>query len=161
MEPEAASIRSAALAERLRSSAAALVDLVADVDDDAWACVSAAGVWSVGKEVEHVAEAVAYHEWIVRRTIGERVGSRRPPIERDRLTALGSARETLELLRGRTDEGVRLILGLTDRELDLPTRPPRAHRERLATTIERVMVGHHEVHRASIEIKILGLRDRS
>jgi hypothetical protein len=53
---------------------------------------------------------------------------------------------------------VRLIRGLSDEQLDLETRPPRAGGQCLAETIERVLIGHYEVHRASIEAKLTAAR---
>ena len=146
--------RSTAQAARLREAAAALADVVETVDEDRWRHVPETGVWSVGKEVEHVAEAALYHQWIVRRTIGQKVTSRRPPIERTQLTTDLSPRDALDLLRRRTDEGVSLLLALTDEQLDLPTRPPRANAQPLGVTIERVLIDHYDVHRAAIETKV-------
>jgi hypothetical protein len=149
-----ASVRSAELAARLGESAAALVAAVDGIDDDRWMLVPAPGVWSIGKDAEHVAEAATYHQWIVRRTIGKNVPSRRPAIERNRLTTDLSPTETVELLRRRTEDGARLLLDLTDDELALPTRPPRAKAERLAETIDRVLIAHYDTHRSEIEAKL-------
>ena len=101
-------------------------------------------MWSIGKDVEHVIEAAGYHQWIVRLTIGEKVSSRRPVLERKQLTTDLSPQQAVALLRNRTEEGVELILGLTDEQLNLPTRPPRARSQALAETIELVLIGHYE-----------------
>jgi uncharacterized damage-inducible protein DinB len=146
--------RSGALAERLRNTAAALIAIVEPIDDNRWAHVPRPGVWSIGKEAEHVAEATVYHQWIVRLTIGEAVSSRRPVIDRNQMTTDRSPREVVALLRARTEDGARLLLDLTDAQLDLPTRPPRARSQVLAETIERVLIGHYDVHRAEIEAKL-------
>jgi uncharacterized damage-inducible protein DinB len=146
--------RSTTLAARLRDASAALITVVDTVDEDRWRDVPELGVWSVGKDVEHVAEAAVYHQWIVRLTIGQKVSSRRPPIEREQLTTVLSPREAVELLRQRTNEGVRLLLELPEEQLDLPTRPPRANAEPLGVTIERVLIGHYDTHRAAIETKL-------
>ncbi len=154
MGADAGSERARALARRLQEAAARLVAVVETVDGDGWDAVPEPGVWSIGKEAEHVAEAAIYHQWIVRLTIGERVSSRRPAIERMKMTPDQSPGEALELLHSRTADGERLLCGLTDGQLELMTTPPRARGQRLAETIERVLIGHYDVHRASIESKL-------
>ena len=110
-------------------------------------------MWSIGKDAEHVIEAAGYHQWIVRLTIGQKVPSRRPVLERTQLTTDLSPQEAVALLRRRTEEGIELLLGLTDDQLNLPTRPPRARSQVLATTIELVLIGHYDTHRGDIEAK--------
>lgn len=153
MDGQEAPQRSEALAARLRKVAAALITVVESIDDR-WSHVPAPGVWSIGKEAEHVAEAAVYHQWIVRLTIGEAVSSRRPAIERNLMTTARSPSEVVELLRVRTEDGARLLLDLTDAQLHRPTRPPRARAQVLADTIERVLIGHYDIHRAEIESKL-------
>lgn len=150
----AASERTQALAQRLRTATDALVDVIRAIGPDRWNGVPGTGTWSIGKDVEHVAEAAAMHQWIVQRTIGDRVPSRRPAIERKVLTTTLSAADAVALLLQRTDEGCQLLLRLSDEQLDLPTRPPRAGGQRLGETIERVLIGHIETHRADIEAKL-------
>ena len=150
--------RPAALAKRLREAGAALIAVIEPVDDDRWAQVPSTGVWSIGKDAEHVAEAAVYHQWIVRFTIGDRVSSRRPAIERKQLTTELSPRDAIELLRERTDEGVRLVLDMTEQQLDLPTRPPRAREQVLADTIEHVLIGHYHTHRQDVKAKLRALK---
>ena len=154
MDGRAASPRARALAERLRQAAGALIAVVEPIDPDRWSHVPNPGVWSIGKDAEHVADAAVYHQWIVRLTIGEAASSRRPPIERDQMTTDRSPREVVELIRARTEEGANLLLSLTDAQLDLPTKPPRARGQRLAETIERVLIGHYDAHRTEIEAKL-------
>ena len=151
-----ASERAARLASRLDEAASRLVETLQSVDADSWDGVPEPGVWSVGKEAEHVAEAGGYHQWIVRLTIGEKVSSRRPAIERQEMTSRLARAEVVAMIRERTDEGVRLIGSLIDEQLDLPTRPPRAKGERLAETIERVLIGHYDAHRMDIAGKVTG-----
>ena len=151
-----ASERAAALASRLNEAASRLIELVESVDAESWGRVPEPGVWSIGKEVEHVAEASGYHQWIVRLTIGEKVSSRRPVLERRELTSRHSPTEMIAMIRERTDEGARLIQSLSDEQLDLPTRPPRARGQRLAETIEQVLIAHHDGHRGDIERKLAG-----
>ena len=147
------SIRAAELAARLRHAASELIAVVAEIEPDHWQHVPAPGVWAIGKDAEHVIDATDYHVWIVRRTLGQRVSSRRPVLERRRLTTELSPREAVERLRRRSAEGAALIAGLTDVQLDLPTQPPRGRDQRLGETIERVMIGHYEAHRAEIVAK--------
>ena len=154
MDSQSASQRPEALAERLREAAAALIAAVESIDDDRWRDVPHSGVWSIGKDAEHVAEAAVFHQWIVRFTIGQATSSRRPAIERKQLTSDRSPRDVVELLHERTQEGIRLLLDLTEEQLELPTRPPRARGEVLAETIERVLIGHYDTHRLEIEAKL-------
>jgi uncharacterized damage-inducible protein DinB len=154
MGREPRSGRAAVLARRLDEAARAFVAAIESVDDAAWDAVPATGVWSIGKEAAHVAEAIVMHQWIVRRTIGEKVPSRRPSIERAQMTTPYSPMEVVELIRQRTREGVILLRGLTDAQLDLPTQPPRARGELLARTVERVLIGHIDTHRLEIERRL-------
>jgi uncharacterized damage-inducible protein DinB len=154
MDGRAASQRPKALAERLREAAAALIAVVESIDEDRWRRVPQSGVWSIGKDAEHVAEAAIYHQWIVRVTIGHAASSRRPAIERNQMTTGRSPREVVELLHERTQEGARLLLDLTEEQLELPTRPPRARGQVLAETIERVLISHYDTHRLVIEEKL-------
>ena len=141
------------LAARLDEAAAALISVIAHVEPDRWRHIPAPGEWSIGKDVEHVIEAAGYHQWIVRLTIGEKVSSRRPVLERKQLTTDLSQQQAVTLLRSRTEAGIELILGLTDEQLNLPTRPPRARSQALAETIELVLIGHYDAHRGDIEAK--------
>jgi hypothetical protein len=149
------SARAETLASLLRQAATSLISVLEKpMEPAAWLSVPQPGVWSIGKEAEHVAEAAIYHQWIVRLTIGEKVSSRRPAIERLTMTTDLCRDEAIERIRARTDDGERLLLGLTDDQLDLATRPPRARNQRLAETIERVLIGHYAAHRESIETKL-------
>jgi len=142
------------LASRLRTAANALVAVIELIDGDQWQLVPEPGVWSIGKDAEHVAEATVYHQWIVRLTIGEKVSSRRPALERRHMTSDLSPGEAIELIRERVEDGARLLLDLTDAQLSLPTRPPRANAQVLADTIDRVLIGHFDTHRVAIEEKL-------
>ena len=148
------SARATALAARLREAAAALIAVVERVEPERWGHVPAPGVWSVGKDAEHAAEGAARHQWFVRLTIGERVSSSRPAVERKQLTTALSPREAADLLRQRTDEGARLVQGLSDEQLDLPARPPGARARSLAETIDGALIGHLNHHRDEIEAKL-------
>jgi uncharacterized damage-inducible protein DinB len=150
---QARSERATTLAARLEEAADALIEVIAHIEPDRWRRIPAPGVWSIGKDAEHVIEAAGYHEWIVRLTIGQEVPSRRPLLERKTLTTDLSPQQALALLRRRSDEGIELLLGLADDQLNLPTRPPRARSQALATTIELVLIGHYDTHRGDIEAK--------
>jgi uncharacterized damage-inducible protein DinB len=147
------SSRAAALVEQLRQVSEALIRLVGTIEPEQWMNVSKPGVWSAGKEAEHVADGAAYHQWIVRLSLGQKVPAR-PHIERAQLTAQLSQPDVMDLLRQRAQESVMLIAGLSDQQLDLPVRPPRARSATLAQMIESVLIGHYEVHRADIEAKL-------
>jgi uncharacterized damage-inducible protein DinB len=146
--------RAAMLAARLDEAAAALIAVIAQIEPDRWQHSPAPGVWAIGKDAEHVIEAAGYHQWIVRLTIGQKVSSRRPALERNQLTTELSPPQAVELLRRRTEEGAELVLGLTDEQLNLPTKPPRARSQVLAETIDLVLIGHYNGHRSDIETKI-------
>jgi len=144
------------LASRVNDAAARLLAAVESVDGELWSRVPEPGAWSIGREAEHVAEAGGYHQWIVRLTIGEKVSTRRPVLERQALTPEHSVAEVVAMIRDRTDEAARLIRSLSHEQLDLPTRPPRANGQLLAETIERVLIGHYDAHRMEIERKCQG-----
>jgi uncharacterized damage-inducible protein DinB len=152
-----ASERAAVLAHRLREAAADLIAVVEPIDDRQWRHIAHHGAWSIGKDAEHVADAAMYHQWIARLTIGEKVSSRRPTIERNKLTTRLAPRGAVQLIHQRTEDGARLLVELTDEQLGLPTRPPRARAELLAGTIDRVLIGHYDAHRADIEAKLRAL----
>jgi hypothetical protein len=60
------------------------------------------------------------------------------------------------LLRERSDAGARLVESLTDEQLALPARPPRARGQSLAETIERSLIGHMHTHHRRIESTLRG-----
>ena len=96
---QARSERAAALAARLDEAAAALIEVVPLIEMDRWRHIPAPGVWSIGKDAEHVIEAAGYHQWIVRLTVGQKVPSRRPVLERKQLTTDLSPEVAVSLLR--------------------------------------------------------------
>ena len=144
----------ARLAAELRAACEALVGCLEAIDPARWSLISDASTWSIGKDAEHVAEAAGYHLWIVRRTIGQRVASQRPRLERSHLTTPLTIPEAVGRLRARTEEGRALIEALGPAELSLPTRPARAGDETLGVTIERVLIGHYGTHQRDIERKL-------
>jgi hypothetical protein len=158
MDVQAGPTRAKELEADLRVAAAALVSLLEGIDPERWSYIPGPSVWSIGKDAAHVAEAAVYHQWIVRLTIGEKVSSRRPVIERRELTTAMTSQQVIDLIRKRTYQDRALISGLSDEQLTLPTRPPRARAQVLADTIERVLIGHYHVHRRDIERKLREVR---
>ena len=148
------STRAADLASDLDEAVERFLRQIDGIEADAWNRLPGAGVWSVGKDVEHVIEAIGYHRWIVESTIGRPVGSKRPALERKQLTSGLSPADAVRRVRRTTAESRALILGLTDDQLALPTKPPRAGSPPLAATIERVLIGHFDAHRADVEAKL-------
>ena len=146
--------RAAGLAGRLDRAATALIVVIEGVDSVRWAAVPGPGVWSVGKEAEHVSEAAALHLWIVRRTLGAASSSGRPSIERRRLTTDLSPTTAATRLRQRADALIAVVESLSEDRLELPTKPPRAGSPSLATTIGRLAIGHLDVHRIAITAKL-------
>jgi len=154
------SSRAAGLAEKLRAASEALIAIVERIEPERWVNVPGPGVWSPSKDAEHVADGAAYHQWIVRHTLGQKVPAR-PGIERKPVTARHSQREVVDLLRQRTEEGANLVGGLSDEQLDLLPRPPRARLRTLAQMIESVLIGHYDTHRKAIESKLHAPRSSS
>jgi hypothetical protein len=147
------SSRAAALVERLREVAEALIGLVASIDAEQWTKLPGPGVWSPGKDAEHVADGAALHQWLIRVSLGQKAQAR-PKIERDELVPRRSQPDVADLLRARTDEGIALVGGLSDAQLDVPVRPPRAHLATVEQLIEAMLIGHYEGHRREIEAKL-------
>ena len=154
MTTPAGSARAARLVADLRTAASALIAVLERVGPERWTDVPGASIWSIGKDAEHVAEAAVYHQWIVRRTIGQKVSSRRPVLERQELTTAMTVPEAVDLIRRRTEEAAALIASLTDDQLAMPTIPPRARAQVLADTIELVLIGHYDGHRRDIDLKL-------
>ena len=78
VERRTGSERAAALTARLREAAAKLTSILERIDEDRWRRVPEPGAWSISKDAEHIIEGAAYHQWIVRRTIGDSVPKRKP-----------------------------------------------------------------------------------
>ncbi len=146
--------RATELAADLDAAVEDLVGLIGAIPPPRWTAVPSSGVWSVGKEAAHVAEALHYHQWIVHLTVGDPVPKRKPVLERLEMTTDLSTTEMIDLLRTRAAEGIALVGGLSDAQLDLVTRPPRASSPSLAATIESMLIGHVRGHTAEIAAKL-------
>ena len=145
--------RAGVLAARLGEAVRSVIDVIAALDPPVWSRVPAPGVWSIGKDAEHIIEAGGYHLWIVRVTIGTAPSSRRPKIERARLVTDLSPREAIDQLDLHVAATAALIRALTDEQLDLPTRPPRAGAPSLDWAIDQILIAHVDSHRDQIEAK--------
>ena len=154
-EVDRPSPRAIALADRLAAARDSLTSVLERVDLDDWLRVPAPGVWSPSKDAEHVADGNVLHQWVVRFTIGQAKASGRPGIERKQLTSGRSPAEVVELVRATLDEAASLVRGLTDAQLDLTTRPPKARAPSLAATIQGLMIDHVDHHRREIEAKLV------
>src|SRR5437762_8974454 len=82
--PDRSSSRVTALVERLRQVSEALIGLVGAIESERWMNVPRHGVWSAGKEGEHVADGAGYHQCIVRHSLGQ-IALAPPHLERAQL----------------------------------------------------------------------------
>jgi hypothetical protein len=147
------SSRASALVEQLRAAADLFIALVEGIGPDQWLRVPGPGAWSPSKDAEHVADGAAYHQWLVRLSLGETLPGR-PAIERQRLTAQHPQHQVVALLRQRTDASAALVHNLTDLQLDLPAQPSPTRSWTLANMIADRMIGHYHAHRAAIQSKL-------
>ncbi len=154
-ELDRSSERAIALADRLTDARDSLTSLLERVDGQDWLRVPAPGVWSPSKDAEHVADGNVLHQWVVRLTVGQANVSGRPGIERKQLTSSRSPAEVIELVRATLDEAATLIRELTDAQLALTTKPPKAGAPSLAKTIQGLMIDHVDHHRREIEAKLV------
>ena len=138
------------LVDRLTRVSDAMIELVASADAEAWNRSPAPGAWSPGKEADHVADALPLHLWFVRKSLGERAGSR-PAIERATLTTDRSPAEVAERIRRERDTAVALVSQLTNEQLELPSNPPRGRHDRVAELLQSLVIGHLETHRRSLD----------
>ena len=153
-ESDRPSPRATALADRLTKARDSLTSVLERIDLDDWLRVPAPGVWSPGKDAEHVADGSVLHQWVVRLTIAQAKASGRPGIEREQLTSSRSPTEVIEQVRATLDQTASLVRALTDAQLDLPTKPPKARSPSLAQTIQGLMIDHVDHHRREIEAKL-------
>jgi hypothetical protein len=143
----------ARLSQELQDALVALLVVVETISEEQWVRVPAPGVWSIGKDAEHVADGNVLHLFVVRQSLHHR-GLKRPPIERANLVTNRTRTEVISLLQQQTASSVALLASLSDADLALPTRPPRPRARTIADMIEQVMIGHYHVHRRSIEEKL-------
>jgi uncharacterized damage-inducible protein DinB len=142
------------LIEQLHQASEALIGLLNTVDDERWSGQPCAGVWSIGKDAEHVADGNALHRWIVRVTLGEDSPRKRPAVERQLMTARGTRTETIALLQRATKESAALIARLTNEQLKLEAKPTSSRPRPLAEMIERTLIGHIHHHQEEIQAKL-------
>ena len=136
--------------DRLTRVSDAMIELVASADAEAWNHSPARGAWSPGKEADHVADALPLHLWFVRKSLGERAGSR-PAIERATLTTDRSPAEVADRIRRERDTAVALVGQLTNEQLELPSNPPRGRHDRVAELLQSLVIGHLETHRRALD----------
>ena len=146
-------VRATQLVMRLQAVSDALIALIEGMDPELWTELPQPGVWSPSKDAEHVAEAAAYHQWIVQRTLGQNVLAR-PSIERKLMVARLPRPEVVDLLRQRTQASADLVRGFSTQQLDRPVRPPRARAQRLGEMIDAVLIGHYHTHYEAIAAKL-------
>src|SRR5450631_4652930 len=101
--------RATALANQVRQAGTALMQTVGQVDDAHWGRVVEDGVWSPGKDAEHVTQGAAYHQWLVRTSALGDTSERSASTQRDIMVALLSKREVLDALKQRTDQSASLV----------------------------------------------------
>jgi hypothetical protein len=148
--------RATALARQVREAAAELIQTVRQVDDTYWERVDEEGVWSPGKDAEHVTQGAAYHQWLVRTSALGETSERTARTERDIMVAVLSRAEVLDLLQQRTDQSALLVESLSDEQLQLPapTLGPDGPPRTVAQMIEGQMIRHYHEHRENIEAKL-------
>ena len=153
-ELDPGSERAMTLAARLTDARDSLTSLQERVDGQDWLRIPGPDVWSPSKDAEHVADGNVLHQWVVRLTIGQAKASGRPSIERKQLTSRRSQADVVEHVRATLDEAATLVRGLTDAQLDLTTKPPKAGAPSLAWTVQGLMVDHINHHRREIDTKL-------
>jgi hypothetical protein len=148
--------RATALANQVREAGAALIQNVGQVDDAHWGRVVEEGVWSPGKDAEHVTQGAAYHQWLVRTSALGDTSARSASTQRDIMVALLSKSEVLDALQQRTDQSASLVASLSDAQLELPapTMGPDGPPRTVQQMIEGQMIRHYHEHRENIKAKL-------
>src|SRR5215207_3630603 len=111
--------RARLLADELRAAGAELVQAVERIEPEHWELVPDSGVWSAGKDAEHVTQGAVYHQWLVRTAALGQTLERGAGTRRDVMTAELARAEVLALLQQRTEESAQLVESLSDSQLDL------------------------------------------
>ena len=147
--------RATALANQVREAGARLIQAVRQVDDAAWARVTEDGVWSPGKDAEHVTQGAAYHQWLVRTTALGDTSERTAGTQRDIKGAVLTKDDGLDALHQRTEQSAQLVASLSDAQLRLPapTLGPDGPPRNVDQMIEGQMIRHYHEHRENIEGK--------
>jgi kynurenine formamidase len=148
--------RAANLANQLRDAGAALIRTVGQIDVEHWSRVPEDGVWSAGKDAEHISQGATYHQWLVRTAgLGETL-ERGAGTQRDVMLAVLSKDDVLTVLQQRTEESATLVESLSDDQLSRPAPPlasdglPRT----VAQMIENQMIRHYREHQHNIQSKL-------
>jgi DinB superfamily len=148
--------RATVLANEVREAGTRLMQTVRQVDDAAWTRVAEDGVWSPGKDAEHVTQGAAYHQWLVRTTALGDTSPRSASTRRDIMVAVMPKDDILRLLEQRTEQSALLVESLSDEQLRMPAPtfgpdgPPRT----VDQMIKGQMIRHYHEHRENIEAKL-------
>jgi hypothetical protein len=143
------------LANQLRDAGAALVRTVIQVGDAHWSRVPEDGVWSAGKDAEHVTQGAMYHQWLIRTAgLGETL-ERGKGTQRDLMTSVLSKEDVLSGLHQRTEETAQLVQSLSDEQLarsapPFGDGPPRT----VDQMIEGQVIRHYREHQYNIQVKL-------
>src|SRR5258708_14144331 len=106
--------RAANLANQLRDAGAALIRTVGQIDVEHWSRVPEDGVWSAGKDAEHISQGAIYHQWLVRTAGLGGTLERGAGTPRDVMTARFSKDHVLAVLHQRPGENAPLGERLSD-----------------------------------------------
>lgn len=139
--------------ERLVWAASALIAVTSNVEPDRWCRVPAHGVWSIGKETEtrHRGRRLPRMD----RSTDDRAARVVPPTgprtkKADHPPHARGGRQAAACPQ-RCKRGSDPVPH--GRETLAGDQAPRSCGETLAATIERVMIGHYDTHRAAIKAK--------
>ena len=140
MDTLTGSTRASQLEVDLEAAAEALITVLERIDADLWMRVPGPSTWSIGKVAAHVADTAGYHQSDRRLTDRETVRPDDLSSRRTELTTSLTPRQTVDLIRERTDRAQTLILNLTDAQLSDADEALTGWRQALADTIALVLV---------------------
>lgn len=142
------------LAQRLDDTAERFITFIESIGPAAWDRQRNPTEWAPSKDAEHVLEGAIMHQWVIRRSLGHKTTSARPPVERARMTASMPQQQVAERLRACTQEGISLISVLTPEQLQTQVKSASAKKRTVHDFIERTLIGHYESHRLAITTKL-------
>jgi hypothetical protein len=142
------------LARQLEQVAERFITFIESIEPAAWDRQGTPDEWAPSKDAEHVLEATVMHQWVVRRSLGHKTTSTRPPVERAHMTACMPQHHLVQRLRDCTQEGIELISGLTPEQLQTPVKSASAKKRTVQNFIEGPLIGHFETHRMEIAKKL-------